>query len=1252
MSSIRPVRQQWLPFTRPVTLSRRASVHTLSREAHGTGTRAGDPVEVNGIRQIIGGKDRDSILHIGDVKANVGHSGGASGVISLIKVLLMMKHGKITLQAQFEKLNPNISALEPDQMAISRSLKVWNDDLRLAIVNSYGASGKNAAAVIAPPPPQLSSSATESTSPLPIVSACPVFICAASEASLSAFCNKLRCQLENALVSSDHAPSIAFSLATRQSHQLQHVFSTTATSLDDLQVQLFNPERYTTTSQKPKPIVLLFSGQNGNTVPSARALYNSSLLFRVHMHQCDEAMKSLGFSGLVPAVLEGIQDDGDLVLRHAAMFSIQYSSGMSWIDSGVKPQAVCGHSFGEWAALTVSGRATIIEKLWGEDTVSMVAIEADLIEKGITPVEDLKPFYEKHPDVKLDIACYNGPNNYVVAGRTVDIKLLESYLNSKKASGEKIRIKVLNGMYAYHSVMADSIVDESANLSDSIPFQEPLFPFESCHEGPWTGPGSNIIARDTRGTVYFTQAISRIVDRLGDCVFLEAGVGGPITAMARTALPEAKAQDRHTFVGINAKDPVRSLADATVTLWKNGQLNIQYWSFHSSQRASYLPVSLPPYQFERHRHWLDHVDVLSGQGSKIVEQAPALYQELIQGHIVVGSPIAPAAMYLELAAHAVALLQDTKTDIIIPKICADALKIKAPMGLDTQRALQVILTKKTERTWSFKLSSTKGSDKPVSHASGAISLRMDNNLSTDQDEQDKWARLTSLLERETDTEALRGTMVYKVFSKMAKYSSGYRGLRHLVGKSFEGAGNIVIPPDGLNALSKTPNDDIADPLVVDTFLQVPGAFVHSLRGTNDEEDADLAYICIGMDSVRPLNELKVSGNYRVYTKIVREDNKEAVLDVFSFDKESEKMVWCAKGLKFSRVLRSSLAKVLAAASTELKEQPARSSKPEARPSAPNSVSMPILPPKKAMRGTESTDDALSGVKEVLSSSLDIPVEEVTKQATLEELGMDSLVSSEIFMNISNRQTPRGHHENYKYFEQLKEVLRQSLDVPVEDITKQARLEELGSDSLVSSEILANISTRFQIEISFEAFANVTDVAALCDLISSQLDGNSVDLNNKYNEDQSPHSGFESSDEAASEWQNTVFEILSQSLDIPVSNFEMDSNLEDLGADSLVAAEIISNLNETFSLDVSPNDFAVITNVISLCNLIADGLRLDSVQTPCPAHRPLPWAEGDSLGWDELLGEVNVIHADGNHFSLMLPPMVNGWGLELSKHLEA
>lgn len=77
------------------------------------------------------------------------------------------------------------------------------------------------------------------------------------------------------------------------------------------------------------------------------------------MLRCDKVMQSLGLPSLFPVALDGLEGSSDLCLRHAVMFAIQYSCGTAWIDSGVKPHAICGHSFGEWAALTVAGALTL-----------------------------------------------------------------------------------------------------------------------------------------------------------------------------------------------------------------------------------------------------------------------------------------------------------------------------------------------------------------------------------------------------------------------------------------------------------------------------------------------------------------------------------------------------------------------------------------------------------------------------------------------------------------------------------------------------------------------------------------------------------------------------------------------------------------------------------------------------------------------------------------------------------------------------
>ena len=231
-----PVLESQAALYRDVLARARVHPHRVSYiEAHGTGTPAGDPVEIAAIRQVLGGRERTSTLHVGAVKANVGHSEGASGIVSLIKVLLMMRYGKITPQAQFESLNPNIQPLDADRLAIATSASDWSDSGRLALVNSYGASGNNAAAVVAPPPPP-STPRTEgeaavlaartppaSTTPLPIL------ISAASTTSLNSYCTKLKDQIEDLSITPT-LPDLAFALATKRSRQHQQLFATTAKS--------------------------------------------------------------------------------------------------------------------------------------------------------------------------------------------------------------------------------------------------------------------------------------------------------------------------------------------------------------------------------------------------------------------------------------------------------------------------------------------------------------------------------------------------------------------------------------------------------------------------------------------------------------------------------------------------------------------------------------------------------------------------------------------------------------------------------------------------------------------------------------------------------------------------------------------------------------------------------------------------------------------------------------------------------------
>ena len=120
-------------------------------EAHGTGTPLGDPIEVQALQAVQAGRPADAPpIYMGSVKANIGHLETASGIASLIKVVLMLRHGEIPPQCNLQTINPKI----PDggaPLRIARETTPWParpDRRRFAGVSGFGFGGANAHVVV------------------------------------------------------------------------------------------------------------------------------------------------------------------------------------------------------------------------------------------------------------------------------------------------------------------------------------------------------------------------------------------------------------------------------------------------------------------------------------------------------------------------------------------------------------------------------------------------------------------------------------------------------------------------------------------------------------------------------------------------------------------------------------------------------------------------------------------------------------------------------------------------------------------------------------------------------------------------------------------------------------------------------------------------------------------------------------------------------------------------------------------------
>uniref|UniRef100_A0A672N4K5 Fatty acid synthase n=1 Tax=Sinocyclocheilus grahami TaxID=75366 RepID=A0A672N4K5_SINGR len=116
-------------------------------EAHGTGTKVGDPQEVNGIVSVFCQSQRDPLL-IGSTKSNMGHPEPASGLAALAKVVLSLEHGVWAPNIHFHDPNPDIPALTDGRVhVVSEPIPVRGG---IVGINSFGFGGSNVHVILRP----------------------------------------------------------------------------------------------------------------------------------------------------------------------------------------------------------------------------------------------------------------------------------------------------------------------------------------------------------------------------------------------------------------------------------------------------------------------------------------------------------------------------------------------------------------------------------------------------------------------------------------------------------------------------------------------------------------------------------------------------------------------------------------------------------------------------------------------------------------------------------------------------------------------------------------------------------------------------------------------------------------------------------------------------------------------------------------------------------------------------------------------
>jgi acyl transferase domain-containing protein len=572
-------------------------------EAHGTGTELGDPIEISALtRAYRASTDRTGYCAVGSVKPNVGHLDAAAGVSSLIKAVMSLKNRQIAPTINYEHPNPKID-FENSPFFVNTVLRPWpaNGTPRRAGVSSFGFGGTNAHFILEEAP-ELEPSGPSRGQQLLLLSA-------KTETALDAATGRL------AEFLIDHRQvnlaDVAHTLTVGRrmfKHRRAVVCGNVAEAIDVLQGG--DPRRVFTgeAADQERSVVFMFPGQGSQYVNMGLDLYREEPVFREVVDECSDQLQShLGFdlrSVLFPpdgpseAAAERLKQTA---VTQSALFVIELAMARLWMSWGVVPAAMIGHSIGEFVAACVAG------VLRQEDALRLVALRGRLMGEMQPGTMLAVPL----PEIELQgllgdpvwLAAVNAPSLCVVSGESAAIDALAERLRQQGVESRPLRTS-----HAFHSGMMDGAVAALVEAAKGVEIREPQIPYISNVTGTWITESQlrnpEYWGRHIRGCVRFAEGVAELLKN-ANRVFVEIGPGSALSMLARQQM-----QDRSAMFTLptmrQAQEQISDVAAAIGALgrlWLGGA-SPDYWPlFYANQRRH--RVGLPPYPFERSRHWVD-----------------------------------------------------------------------------------------------------------------------------------------------------------------------------------------------------------------------------------------------------------------------------------------------------------------------------------------------------------------------------------------------------------------------------------------------------------------------------------------------------------------------------------------------------------------------------------------------------------------------------------------------------------------------
>ncbi|MFI0858299.1 type I polyketide synthase [Streptomyces sp. NPDC021098] len=637
-------------------------------EAHGTGTRLGDPIEMGALRAVYGEPD-DPELHVGSVKSNIGHLEAAAGMAGLIKTVLCLEHRRIPASLHVGTVNPLID-LEGSRLRIARSATDWPEGPgQAAAVSSFGFGGTNAHVILSGAPtrqPVVEVADSGEWFLLPVS--------AKSGPALHRLAGDYARLVGGEDVATPASNALVHTAGARRPHH-DHRLAVLARSHQDTAEALTAYRNGLPTDAVASgvagragdgPVAFVFTGQGAQYHGMAKALYFRHAAFRETLDRVDAVLRAeLGVS-LLPTLCDAPGPKVDLEqtrFAQPALFAVDYALAALWRASGMEPDAVAGHSLGEYVAACVAGalslpdavrlvvaRATAMQDLAGPGTMFAVHADSELLAAVRA---------ELPADRSVVVAALNGPEDLVISGAEEATAGLAARWAKRGA-----RVTRLHGTRAFHSPLMADAVAEFERFASTVTFHTPEIPLVSNLTGvavPELSAGH--LARHALEPVRFGDCLDSLA-ALGCTTVVECGPHPVLSPLIDAVLTDAV-----SLPSLHRDDTDDRRFNEGLAQWyvRGGQ--VDWTGLLRDRDGTYgrlpLPVRLPGHPLEPTRHWFTDgadgrhpllgapVELAGAEAHWFSRTLTAEQPWYLDQHRVAGRPVLPGAAMTEWADAAV-----------------------------------------------------------------------------------------------------------------------------------------------------------------------------------------------------------------------------------------------------------------------------------------------------------------------------------------------------------------------------------------------------------------------------------------------------------------------------------------------------------------------------------------------------------------------------------------------------------------------